>query len=433
MPKTTFRYLSTFLWLLVLSTNTEAQWAEMGNPQGGAVTSFAAISGHFFVGTGSSGVFLSSDLGEHWIPVSSGIANTSVWALAAIDTVLYAGTYGAGVYQSTDLGTTWNTVGDSLSQSLVTCLVANGRDLFAGTLNGIFRLNDTGDEWVRVDSGLSNTYARTLSVDGGRVYLGTYGGGISFTTDRGIAWTQQNAGLANTFVQSFAFLPGCAFAGTYGGVFRTATGDTAWSLVDLSGSTPASEGDGFRKRGALNGEAGQNGLFSRKAVYALTVNGSDVYVATYGSGVLRSSNLGSSWKPMNDSLGNLNLTVISVFGDFMFAGALDGQIWRRPLQGSTSDAGLMPMRLPEWPELLQNYPNPFNPTTGIRYQVSGNGGVRLAVYDLLGREVAVLVNDRQTPGDHEVRFNGSKLSSGVYFYRLTVGGYSVVKAMVLER
>ncbi len=88
---------------------------------------------------------------------------------------------------------------------------------------------------------------------------------------------------------------------------------------------------------------------------------------------------------------------------------------------------------PEGFALEQNYPNPFNPTTGIRFQTSGISPVRLAVYDILGREVAVLVNGRVAAGTHEVRFDASKLSSGVYFYRLTAGGYTATKAMVLER
>ena len=70
-------------------------------------------------------------------------------------------------------------------------------------------------------------------------------------------------------------------------------------------------------------------------------------------------------------------------------------------------------------EWFQNYPNPFNPTTGVRYQVSEVSYVRLAVYDLLGREVAVLVNERKAPGKYELRFDGSSLASGVYVYRLT--------------
>ncbi|MBK7259621.1 MAG: T9SS type A sorting domain-containing protein [Ignavibacteriae bacterium] len=70
--------------------------------------------------------------------------------------------------------------------------------------------------------------------------------------------------------------------------------------------------------------------------------------------------------------------------------------------------------------LLQNYPNPFNPSSDIRYQISEFSNVRLAVYDILGREVAVLVNEKKAPGAYQVRFDASSLSSGVYFYRLQV-------------
>jgi hypothetical protein len=81
--------------------------------------------------------------------------------------------------------------------------------------------------------------------------------------------------------------------------------------------------------------------------------------------------------------------------------------------------------------LDQNYPNPFNPKTGIRYQVSGVSNARLVVYDLLGREVAVLVNEKKAPGSYEVRFDGSGLASGVYIYRLTAGMFVQSRTMLL--
>ncbi len=70
--------------------------------------------------------------------------------------------------------------------------------------------------------------------------------------------------------------------------------------------------------------------------------------------------------------------------------------------------------------LKQNYPNPFNPNTTIRYEMPKSTEVRLSVYDLLGREVTVLVNERRDAGVHEVKFDGSNLASGVYFYQLQV-------------
>ncbi len=63
----------------------------------------------------------------------------------------------------------------------------------------------------------------------------------------------------------------------------------------------------------------------------------------------------------------------------------------------------------------------------------GVSEVRMVIYDVLGREVATLVNTRQAPGTYEVRFDGSRLASGVYFYRFTAGWYSATKAMLLER
>jgi hypothetical protein len=99
-----------------------------------------------------------------------------------------------------------------------------------------------------------------------------------------------------------------------------------------------------------------------------------------------------------------------------------------------------PAGIPTGIALEQNCPNPFNPSTTIQYTVAGGRGqgsgvsnVRLSIYDVLGREVATLVNTRQAPGTYEVKFDGSRLASGVYYYRLTAGSYSATKAMVLER
>ncbi len=81
--------------------------------------------------------------------------------------------------------------------------------------------------------------------------------------------------------------------------------------------------------------------------------------------------------------------------------------------------------------LSQNYPNPFNPTTTISYQLSAFSRVKLKVYNMLGREVATLVNEEKAPGNYEVKFDGSNLSSGVYFYRMQVGNFTQTKKFVL--
>jgi Secretion system C-terminal sorting domain len=81
--------------------------------------------------------------------------------------------------------------------------------------------------------------------------------------------------------------------------------------------------------------------------------------------------------------------------------------------------------------LEQNYPNPFNPSTVIGYQIPMGSYVTLKIYDALGREIAELVNDRESAGTYKVNFNGSRLPSGIYFYTLTSGNYKSTKKMLL--
>jgi hypothetical protein len=90
-------------------------------------------------------------------------------------------------------------------------------------------------------------------------------------------------------------------------------------------------------------------------------------------------------------------------------------------------------RPPDRYALNQNYPNPFNPTTVIEYDIMGDTDVRLVVYDMLGREVAVLVDGRRSPGRYRVTFDGSPLSTGIYMYRLSAGSYTQVRKLCLIR
>ena len=83
--------------------------------------------------------------------------------------------------------------------------------------------------------------------------------------------------------------------------------------------------------------------------------------------------------------------------------------------------------------LAQNYPNPFNPSTIINYQVPASGLVTIKIYDVLGREIATLVNKEKSPGRYTVKFDGSNLASGLYFYRITTNNYIETKKMLLMK
>jgi hypothetical protein len=91
--------------------------------------------------------------------------------------------------------------------------------------------------------------------------------------------------------------------------------------------------------------------------------------------------------------------------------------------------------VPESYSLYQNYPNPFNPVTKIKFEIPANsvGQTFLSVYDILGREVQILVNEKLQPGTYDVSFDGGNLNSGTYFYKLSTGNFAETKKMVIVK
>ena len=173
---------------------------------------------------------------------------------------------------------------------------------------------------------------------------------------------------------------------------------------------------------------------------SIAVSGSNVFAGSTGNGVFLSTNAGTSWAQVNTGLTDTLVQSLAISGRNLFAGTYNGGVWRRPLTEMITSAEKSSPDLPKHLSLQQNYPNPFNPTTLIRYTVAdntengvGSREVKLAVYDVLGREVAVLVNERKGPGSYEVQLNASRLPSGSYLYRLQAGVYSATKKLVLLR
>jgi hypothetical protein len=83
--------------------------------------------------------------------------------------------------------------------------------------------------------------------------------------------------------------------------------------------------------------------------------------------------------------------------------------------------------------LSENYPNPFNPSTIIRYSVADAANVRLVIFDILGKEIKVLVNEKKEPGNYEVYFDAGNLASGIYFYTMTTKAFTSTRKMMLVK
>jgi hypothetical protein len=101
--------------------------------------------------------------------------------------------------------------------------------------------------------------------------------------------------------------------------------------------------------------------------------------------------------------------------------------------GFTPITGVEETHVPAQLVLSQNYPNPFNPSTTIEFQIPHTSHVSLKVFDVLGKEVAMLVNETKHAGTYTVSFDAGKLSSGIYFYKLNTGSFVQIRKMILTK
>jgi hypothetical protein len=163
-------------------------------------------------------------------------------------------------------------------------------------------------------------------------------------------------------------------------------------------------------------------------------SGQRIYFAATDIGVFSSTGNGV-WLELEGGLPNSIVMDIEIHNSKLRAATFGRGIFEWDLSPAQNISGKTPH--PATPYLFPNYPNPFNPETKIKYRVSKQTRVKIVVYDILGREVAVLVNKTQQPGTYEAVFNvnlhGTNLSSGIYFYKLTAKDFTEIRKMVLVK
>jgi hypothetical protein len=152
---------------------------------------------------------------------------------------------------------------------------------------------------------------------------------------------------------------------------------------------------------------------------------------------MRTSNGGVNW---SDQVSGTSNSLRSIYFVNSLTGWAVGDLGTilKTTSGGITGISKITGETPDKFVLYQNYPNPFNPKTIINFQLPRHGGsstagifVKLAVYDVSGREVAILVNENLQPGKYDTEFDGNNMTSGIYFCRLTAGYYSETRKMIL--
>lgn len=150
-----------------------------------------------FVGTALSGVFISTDSGDNWLAVNSGLTSLKISALLRLGSSLYAGTADAGIFMSDDDGASWQAASTGLDSLTVNDIIVSGTTLFAGTQNGVYSSDDNGASWQLAGLATDEILSLTEEASTGtrHVYAGSRARGVFVSEDNGSTWTSKNLGL----------------------------------------------------------------------------------------------------------------------------------------------------------------------------------------------------------------------------------------------
>jgi hypothetical protein len=476
-----------------LSTDNGASWTEQSMGLSNKdVRSLAVIDGTLFGGTFGGGMFCSTDGGGSWTPANSGLWEPYIQCLVASGADLLAGTWAGGVFLSSDRGGSWIPANDGLSGTNVYALALDDSNVYAGATTKTVWRRALSEMHTQVH--ISPSFSRVCSLDGSgdRVEVPDaptlrFGKDTSFTVE---LWFKKRRDWALNLVNKEGESGGWMFDLGY---YQASTQSMyLWAIHTQFGGGYAliQNSFGVYKDTWCHMAMAVNRSLDRTDVY---IDREDQAHYEYGFSNWPPADYSVSADGMCLAVGGRPNTVASAY---WIDGDIDEvRVWNTarskaqiqatmrdtlgPEYYASADSGLvLYLRFEQLENLgiggegrdvrdlsfagnhaamkgdarvvshieqfaqlnrensyrvLQNYPNPFNPSTRITYEIPRAGHVTLSVHDVLGREVAVLVDEVADAGYHEVTFDGSRLSSGVYLYQLRAGDFVSVKKMLLVR
>ena len=455
-----------------LSTDKGETWAACKDSLPNC-KAMVALGDNIFAGT-IDGIFRSTDYGSTWVESDNGLTNDNILTLVPRPgNRVFAGSALGYITSSSDNGETWTRIG-ALQGNIESISFNTDNHIFVTTnIYGAFRSTDEGKSWTKLNFGSGNLN-RLLTINSKNYIFASDGKGIFRSTNNGNDWTRLDFVSNVTEIQCLVInsqdniFVGGTESSTYphiGKVYRSTDNGENWT--DASNGLSAA---GFRFL-----EVGPNNNIYAAAIsdieniYCSTDNG-ETWNELYNAGnsyitslainenyqvfvsiwdynddmlkgrVFRSNDDGENWVEISNGLPGININSLAINSSgYIFAGTAGASIYRSI--NPTTSVRYHLINTPYTFSLSQNYPNPFNPTTKIEYSIPKSSLITLKVYDILGKEVATLVNEEKPAGNYSIQFIAENLSSGIYFYKLSVsafpsqdrqaGNYFSVKKMIL--
>ena len=411
-----------------------------------------------YIGLKGEGIYKYNITGELISNINNGLPFTFIKNIVVQGTVLYCSTYFSGIYISTDDGDNWISLNNDSANSILVL----GNTIYAYNEYNVYSSENDGSSWTKLDSVPHDPdmILNNITTDGQYLYLGvtiinpfltnSSAWGVYRSSDKGNTWKQMNDGLNNYNINYLDFVEGVLYTSTDSGFFAYNSTAQKWSKIsnDLPNRIKKIVFDNGKYFAATEEQVylSKDNRQSWQLIYtassnnyilSMASNNDKTFIGT-NSGIFLYDETEDKWISSNNGLKNKYATTLTIVENKIFAGTSGDGIWKSTINDSLTN--IAKFQLPDGFYLSQNYPNPFNPTTTIQYQIpvvdalsEGEAHITLKVYDMLGREIESLVDKYQSPGNYEVTFDGSNLSSGVYFYTLRTGSFSQTKKFVLMK
>ncbi|MCK9408119.1 MAG: T9SS type A sorting domain-containing protein [Bacteroidetes bacterium] len=448
------------------STDNGANWIQVNTGlTDTTIVALAVLDTIIFAGDAASGVFRSNDNGTNWSEVNSGLTDTFISDLLVVGSTLFAGTGDGGkMFRSQNYGTTWAQITNGLSFYDGTVLVSSAGNIYlADDECVIFLSTNNGSNWTQISTGITGTFISKLIISGANFFAGS-NRGVFLSTNNGSSWTQVSSGLTDTTINDLVASGTDLFAATNGGVFHSSNNGASWTdvstgLTDLSVRSLLVSGTELLAGTEIGGIFRESLSALPVELVSFTVSSTllnaelkwktATEVNNYGfvvekrttpvSPLLQGGDVSGGWSKAGFVEGNGTINTpknYSFFDKYLSTGKYSYRLKQIDRDGKFVYSQEVEVTISEPPKefvLMQNYPNPFNPSTVISYQIPANSHVSLKVYDALGREAALLVNEVKEAGSYSATFEASKFSSGMYFYTLTAGSFTATKKQLLMK